>query len=96
MTPCVGISNNHCDIIFADFFDAFEAGKKIAKDGVGFSLIGAGGVQFNITDNLGIFLDPTLSWNIPSNNRVLDTYKSAHPFMFSVSTGLRITVPTKK
>lgn len=29
---------------------AFEAGKKIAKDGVGFSLIGAGGIQFNITE----------------------------------------------
>ncbi len=81
----------------ADFcVAAYDAGKKIGKDGVGFSLIGAGGVQFNITDNLGIFLDPTLSWNIPSNNRVLDTYKSAHPFMFSVSTGLRITVPTRK
>lgn len=81
----------------ADFcVAAYDAGKKIAKDGVGFSLIGAGGVQFNITDNLGIFLDPTLSWNIPSNNRVLDTYKSAHPFMFSGSTGLRITVPTRK
>ena len=81
----------------ADFcVAAFEAGQKIAKDGVGFTLIGAGGIQFNITDNLGIFLDPTLSWNIPSNNRVLDTYKSAHPFMFSVSSGLRVTVPALK
>ena len=80
----------------ADFcVAAFEAGQKIGKDGVGFSLIGAGGVQFNITDNLGIFLDPTLSWNIPSNNKVLDTYKSAHPFMFSVSTGLRVTIPVR-
>ena len=81
----------------ADFcVAAYDAGKKIGKDGVGFSLIGAGGVQFNITDNLGIFLDPTLSWNIPSNNRVLDTYKSEHPFMFSVSTGLRVTIPVTR
>lgn len=80
----------------ADFcVAAFEAGQKIGKDGVGFSLIGAGGVQFNITDNLGIFLDPTISWNIPSSNRLLDTYKSAHPFMFSVSTGLRVTIPVR-
>lgn len=80
----------------ADFcVAAFEAGQKIGKDGVGFSLIGAGGVQFNITDNLGIFLDPTLSWNIPSNNKVLDTYKSAHPFIFSVSSGLRVTIPVR-
>lgn len=81
----------------ADFcVAAYDAGKKIAKDGVGFSLIGAGGVQFNFTDNFGLFLDPTFSWNIPSNNRVLDTYRYDHPFMFSVSTGLRITVPTRK
>lgn len=80
----------------ADFcIAAFEDGGRIAKDGVGFALIGAGGVQYNFTDNLGIFLDPTLSWNIPSNNKVLDTYKSAHPFMFSVSTGLRVTIPVR-
>ena len=75
---------------------AFEDGNRIEKDGIGFSLNGAGGVQFNITGNLGLFLDPALSWNIPSKNRVLDTYKSKHTFMFSVSTGLRITVPTRK
>ena len=71
---------------------AFEDGKRIAKDGVGFSLIGAGGVQFNITDNLGVFLDPTFSWNIPSNNRVLDTYRSEHPFIFSLPFGIRINL----
>lgn len=80
----------------ADFcVAAFEDGNRIAKDGISFSLIGAGGVQLNITDNLGLFLDPTFSWNIPSNNRILDTYKSDHPFMFSVSTGLRVNIPVR-
>ncbi|MCQ2175077.1 MAG: porin family protein [Bacteroidales bacterium] len=74
---------------------AFEDGKRIAKDGVGFSLIGAGGVQFNITDKFGLFLDPTFSWNIPSNNRVLDTYRSEHPFMFSLPFGIRINLNSK-
>ena len=72
---------------------AYDAGKKIAGDGLGFSLVGAAGVQFNISDKLGLFLDPAFSWNIPSGNRVLDTWKSDHPFMFSVATGLRITMP---
>lgn len=72
---------------------AFDEGQKVAKDGVKFSLVGAGGVQFNITKNLGLFLDPTFSWNIPSNRRVLETYRSEYPFMFTVSTGFRITVP---
>ena len=74
---------------------AFEDGKRIAKDGVGFSLIGVGGVQFNITDKFGLFLDPTFSWNIPSDNRVLDTYRSEHPFMFSLPFGIRINLNSK-
>ncbi|MGM9749967.1 MAG: hypothetical protein ACI3ZH_03010 [Candidatus Cryptobacteroides sp.] len=80
----------------ADFcVAAFDAGQKIEKDGVGFSMIGAGGFQFNINKNLGLFLDPTFSWNIPSDNRNLDTYRSEHPFMFTVSTGLRFTIPAR-
>lgn len=75
---------------------AHDAGRKIARDGVGFSLIGSGGIQFNISRNLGLFLDPTLSWDITSGSRILDTYRSEHPFMFAVSTGLRFTVPTRK
>ena len=75
---------------------AFDAGQKIAKDGVKFSLIGAGGIQFNINKNLGLFLDPTFSWNIPSDNKKFDTYRSEHPFMFTVSTGLRVTIPARK
>lgn len=81
----------------ADFcVAAFDAGQKIAKDGVKFSLIGAGGIQFNINKYLGLFLDPTFSWNIHSDNRKLDTYRSEHPFMFTVSTGLRVTIPARK
>ena len=81
----------------ADFcIAAYEDGNKIEKDGIGFSLIGAGGVQFNFTENLGVFLDPTFSWNIPSDTMVLETYRSTHPLMFSVSIGLRATVPYKK
>jgi len=75
---------------------AHDAGRKIARDGIGFSLIGAGGIQFNISKNLGLFLDPTLSCDLTSGNRTLDTYRSEHSVMLEVSTGLRITVPTKK
>ncbi|MBS7288993.1 MAG: hypothetical protein KIG56_00185 [Bacteroidales bacterium] len=74
---------------------AYDAGQKIEKDGVGFSIIGAGGIQFNINKNLGLFLDPTFSWNIPANNRKLDTYRSEHPFMLTLSTGLRVTIPAR-
>ena len=72
---------------------AFEENNRIEKDGIGFSMVGSGGIRLNITEHVGLYLEPTISWNMPSRNRVLDTYKTEHPLMFSVSSGLRITVP---
>lgn len=71
---------------------ANEDGMQLNKDGVRFSLMTAGGVQFNITRSLGLYLEPTLSWNIPPSGNTLDTYRSKHPLMFSLSTGFRITL----
>lgn len=68
------------------------AGKEIPRDGFSFSLLGAGGVQFNMTRHLGLYVEPEISWTLPSEKRVLETYRSAHPFMFSVATGLRINL----
>ena len=68
------------------------AGERIKRDGFSFSVIGAGGVQFNVTKHLGIYVEPELSWTIPSENRVLETWRSEHPFTFSVATGLRINI----
>ena len=52
--------------------------------------MGAGGIQFNITKRIGIYVEPELSWTVPSENHVLETWRSEYPFMFSVATGLRI------
>lgn len=68
------------------------AGKEIPRDGFSFSLLGAGGVQFNMTRRLGLYVEPEISWTLPSEKRVLETYRSAHPFLFSVATGLRINL----
>ena len=67
-------------------------GQWIAKDGFSASLLGAGGLQLNITKNLGLYLEPQISWTFTPKNTVLETYQSAHPVMFSVSTGLRFTI----
>lgn len=67
-------------------------GNKIKKDGLGLSLLGAGGVQLNFTKRAGFYLEPELSWAIPSKNRTLETYRSEHPLMFSINTGLRINL----
>ena len=68
------------------------AGKEMPRDGFSFSLLGAGGVQFNMTRHLGLYVEPEISWTLPSEKRVLETYRSAHPFLFSVATGLRINL----
>ena len=65
---------------------------EVDPDGIAFSLIGTTGIQFNVTDHLGLYLEPGFSWNIPSENRVLDTFMSEHPFMFSASSGIRFTL----
>ena len=67
-------------------------GQDIKKDGFGLSLLGAGGVQWNIAGKLGLYLEPELSWGLTSKNRVLETYRSEHPLMFSATTGLRLTL----
>ena len=68
------------------------AGNKIKRDGLAVSLLGAGGVQFNVARNVGLYLEPELSWTIPSDAQVLRTYRSDHKGMFSVSGGLRINL----
>ena len=67
-------------------------GKSIGKDGPAFRLLGAGGIQFNATRNFSLFVEPEISWTVPSERRVLSTYSSEHPWMFTVATGVRINL----
>ena len=80
-----GIEGDYC-------IGATLAGERIKRDGFSFSVIGAGGVQFNFTKHIGLYFEPELSWTIPSESRVLETWRSEHPFTFSVATGLRINI----
>ncbi|SKC36720.1 hypothetical protein SAMN06298214_0045 [Bacteroidales bacterium WCE2004] len=67
-------------------------GQPVRRDGFAFSLLGAGGIQFNLTRRLGLYVEPELSWTAPSNRRVLDTYRTATPLSFTIATGLRFTI----
>jgi hypothetical protein len=69
-------------------------GKAFAKDGPAFAVLGAGGLQWNMTKRLGLYLEPELSWTLPSEKHVLKTYRSEHPLVFTVATGLRINLST--
>ena len=68
------------------------AGERIAKDGFGLSLLGAGGIQLNLTKQIGLYVEPEISWTIPSESRVLQTYRSDNPVMLSLTSGLRFNI----
>lgn len=67
------------------------AGRKIKKDGPTLSLIGAGGMQLNVTRQLGLYVEPQLSWSMPSRARVLETYRSESPIAFLATGGIRFS-----
>ena len=67
-------------------------GERIQKDGFSLSLLGVTGAQFNFNRYIGLYLEPEVSWTIPSEGQILQTYRSDHPFMFSITTGFRITI----
>ena len=69
-------------------------GEAFAKDGPAFSALGAGGIQWNMTPRIGLYLEPELSWTLPSEKHVLKTYRNEHPLVFTVATGLRINLST--
>ena len=53
--------------------------------------VGAGlGVHYSITPRLGFFAEPSLRYYIPPAGSV-ETYRTAHPFSFSLPLGLRFT-----
>ncbi len=91
-------SNKWLDIYVGGGFEgdfclgATLAGERIAKDAFCASLLGAGGIQFNLTKRIGVYVEPTLSCTITPENPVPETYRTKHPLMFSVSSGLRITI----
>lgn len=67
-------------------------GTPLQKDGFAFSVLGAIGLQWNLTNQVGIYLEPEISWTKPTDSRILVTYRTAHPVMFSIATGLRINL----
>ena len=72
--------------------NATYAGFGIPKDGFSLSLLGAGGIQLNVTRRLGFFIEPELSWRVPVGEPVLETYRDRFPVMFSVGAGVRINL----
>ena len=66
-------------------------GTPISKDRFGLSLLGAGGLQLNLNERTGLYLEPQISWRLPSDSHMLKTYRSENPLMFSLTGGLRFS-----
>lgn len=71
---------------------ARQNGSAVSKDPASVSLMAAGGVLLKFNEYLGLFLEPQLSWTPRSSNGRLDTYRTEHPVMFTVSSGIRFTL----
>ena len=53
--------------------------------------VGTGlGLQYNLTPRIGFFAEPSLRYYIPTGSSI-ETYRTEHPFMFSLPLGIRFT-----
>ena len=48
------------------------------------------GLQYNFTPNIGLFAEPGLQYYIPTGTQI-ETYRTEHPFTFSLPLGIRFT-----
>ena len=49
------------------------------------------GVQYQLTPSIGLFVEPSLQYFLPSGSEI-ETYRTEHPFVFSLPVGIRITI----
>ena len=54
------------------------------------SILGVAGLQLNLTNRLSLYLEPELSYAFPIRQPAWATYQTEHPFLFTVSGGVRI------
>ncbi len=79
-----GVEGSYC-------LGAKQDGVCIPKDGFGFTVLGAAGVQWKFTKHLGMYCEPEISWTNPSFTNPLQTYRTKHPVVYSLTSGLRYT-----
>ena len=48
------------------------------------------GLQYHLTPNVGFFVEPSLQYYVPTNSDI-ETYRTEHPFSFSLPLGIRFT-----
>ncbi|MBQ8061228.1 MAG: hypothetical protein IJ205_04730 [Bacteroidales bacterium] len=64
--------------------------ERIKDNTLNWSIVGEFGVQYNLSNNIGIFLAPEVSYYFKPENPVLQTYRTENPLMFTVGAGIRV------
>ena len=54
------------------------------------SVMADASMQYALTEHLGLYVQPEVSWYFKPSKPVLQTYRTEHPLMFTVGAGLRI------
>ncbi|MBQ6254577.1 MAG: hypothetical protein IJK05_08020 [Bacteroidales bacterium] len=67
-------------------------GKTVQDNRINWSVMADVGVQYDISDNIGIFMAPELSWYFKPENPALLTYRTENPLMLTIGAGLRISL----
>ena len=77
----------------ADYcISALLNGNITEKSGLGLSLLAAGGIQYNLTEYLGLYIEPELSLPLMRIDRLPISNHTINPLEFSINTGIRITI----
>ena len=96
MLDCTLLDGEMVDIYFGAgamgdiCIKATLSGENIMHEDLTFSLLGADGIQLNILKHAGLYVEPQLSWMIPTGNDRLETWRTQHPLTFSISAGIRV------
>ena len=62
---------------------------RLKDNTVHFSAVGDLGVQYRLLPNVGLFLQPEVSYYFKPANPALETYRTEHPLTFSLGVGAR-------
>ena len=74
----------------ADYLISGKFGDLRVKDNtVHFSAVGDLGVQYRLLPNVGLFLQPEVSYYFKPSAPAMETYRTAHPLTFSLGVGAR-------
>lgn len=64
--------------------------KAVQDNTLNWSVMADASLQFALTNNLGLYIQPEVSWFFKPADPVFQTYRTEHPLMFTFGAGMRI------